>query len=205
MLPPFSDLTTDEDRERKAELSAPGTYHVITNVNSFASLPEYRDDLTATDEESLIISHTRLNSDNVEPSLDNILRNPDDPNVIILKDFEDFHTTLPYHTTATQFVPAFFHAPVVSNRGSRHSIGSNDTYSSQIRTVSMLDIARQGGKDADLLQHYRQTMSHKITEIESTDGDEDMFEAQARNYPPVHSHAFIFQPYMLMLGSYSTP
>ena len=43
-LPPFSSLTTDEDREKKAETSYPGTFHVVVNPNSFIHLPEYSDE-----------------------------------------------------------------------------------------------------------------------------------------------------------------
>jgi len=40
-LPPFAALTTDEEREKKAELRNPGTYHVVVNPRSFVSLSEY--------------------------------------------------------------------------------------------------------------------------------------------------------------------
>src|ERR1700754_2724477 len=43
-LPPFATLTTDEDREKKAERSSPGTYNVVVNQDSFQHLPEYTDD-----------------------------------------------------------------------------------------------------------------------------------------------------------------
>jgi hypothetical protein len=47
---------------------------------------------------------------------------------------------------------------------------------------SNLDNARAGGRDSELLQHYRTCISHHIAE---RIGDEDVFETQARNYPPV--------------------
>ena len=43
-LPPFAQLATDEDREKKAVRSTPGTYHVVVNPDSFQHLPEYSDD-----------------------------------------------------------------------------------------------------------------------------------------------------------------
>src|SRR5258708_7415101 len=43
-LPPFASLTTDEDREKKAERSSPGTYTVVVNQDSFHYLPKYNDD-----------------------------------------------------------------------------------------------------------------------------------------------------------------
>lgn len=43
LLPPFSMLTNDEDRERKAMHKLPGTYHIVVNPDSFASLEEHGD------------------------------------------------------------------------------------------------------------------------------------------------------------------
>ncbi|KIW98855.1 uncharacterized protein Z519_00518 [Cladophialophora bantiana CBS 173.52] len=43
-LPPFASLTTDEDREKKAETSSPGTYNVVVGPESFQHLPEYNDE-----------------------------------------------------------------------------------------------------------------------------------------------------------------
>lgn len=40
-LPAFATLTNDEDRERKAESTLPGTYSVVVTPKSFADLPEY--------------------------------------------------------------------------------------------------------------------------------------------------------------------
>lgn len=43
-LPSFATLTTDEERERKAQCTSPGTYYVVMNPDSFLHLPEYSDD-----------------------------------------------------------------------------------------------------------------------------------------------------------------
>ncbi|KAL3470663.1 hypothetical protein BJX99DRAFT_251014 [Aspergillus californicus] len=45
LLPAFTTLTSDEDREKKAQGSVPGTYHVVVVPESFAQLPEYTDTL----------------------------------------------------------------------------------------------------------------------------------------------------------------
>ncbi|KAJ5477234.1 hypothetical protein N7539_007378 [Penicillium diatomitis] len=85
-LPDFSLLTSDEDREKKAESSTPGTYHVVMVPESFSSLPEYAEE---TDDSRFTgdFSHsataspvrtTRSESDATE-----------DPNVVILRTFED--------------------------------------------------------------------------------------------------------------------
>ena len=49
LLPPFSELTCDEDRERKAEHQEPGTYHIIINPASFGSPEQYADNRDCTD------------------------------------------------------------------------------------------------------------------------------------------------------------
>ena len=41
-LPPFTNLTTDEDWQKKAEYQPPGTYYVVANSDSFAELDEYK-------------------------------------------------------------------------------------------------------------------------------------------------------------------
>jgi hypothetical protein len=48
--------------------------------------------------------------------------------------------------------------------------------------MSRLDIARAGGRDFELLEHYRTAISRHIAH---RIGNEDIFETQARSYPPV--------------------
>ncbi|KAJ5083818.1 transcriptional regulator family: Fungal Specific TF [Penicillium angulare] len=88
-LPPFALLTSDEERERKAEASSPGTYHVVVIPDSFSTLPEYADDgekafVTST-EVSLSATSSPISG---QHSVYNPSSNPD-PNVVILKTFED--------------------------------------------------------------------------------------------------------------------
>lgn len=49
----------------------------------------------------------------------------------------------------------------------------------------MLDTARNGGRDAELLCHYRTVISPLLSRTEQSIGEEDIFEAQARIYPAV--------------------
>lgn len=92
-LPPFALLTTDEDREKKAERSSAGTYNVVVNQESFQHLPEYNDDAESRKEflsplrrgsvaTSLTSSLGRDSSTDTKPSRE-------DPNVIVLSRFED--------------------------------------------------------------------------------------------------------------------
>ncbi|KAJ5257286.1 hypothetical protein N7478_013390 [Penicillium angulare] len=89
-LPPFALLTSDEERERKAEASSPGTYHVVVIPDSFSTLPEYADDLgekafVTSTEVSISATSSPISG---QHSVYNPSSNPD-PNVVILKTFED--------------------------------------------------------------------------------------------------------------------
>jgi hypothetical protein len=70
----FASLTTDEDRERKAECASPGTYNVVVNPSSFKHLPEYSDDLKT-----------------LSPPQEPISSVPGDPNIVVLRQFEDIN------------------------------------------------------------------------------------------------------------------
>lgn len=93
-LAPFATLLTDEDRERKAEASPPGTFHVIVNPDSFQHLAEYT--LDDNGQRSPIGGGLRRSSLAVslasslgrEPSFEAIAV-PGDPNIVILPRFED--------------------------------------------------------------------------------------------------------------------
>lgn len=92
-LPPFASLVTDEDREKKAERSSPGTYTVVVNQESFQHLPEYSDDPQIKRE---LLSPKRRGS--LATSLASSLSRdavvegvpvPGDPNIVVLPRFED--------------------------------------------------------------------------------------------------------------------
>ncbi len=92
-MPPFASLINDEDREKKAERSSPGTYHVVVNPDSFQHMPEYSDDDIVKRER---LSPLRRGS--IAPSLDSSFGKESstesisamaDPNVVVLPRFED--------------------------------------------------------------------------------------------------------------------
>ncbi|PLB46978.1 hypothetical protein P170DRAFT_466345 [Aspergillus steynii IBT 23096] len=85
-LPSFELLTSDEDRERKAESSVPGTYHVIVIPESFAHLPEYTEDTPETYVGDQVSYSFCINS---ETSQSCVATAEVDPNVVILKVFRD--------------------------------------------------------------------------------------------------------------------
>jgi hypothetical protein len=86
-------LTTDEERERKAEASNPGTYHVVVNPESFSGLLEYSDDSV---EETSMPKFSLKRRGSATSSMISGHRHEregstdiNDPNVVILDRFED--------------------------------------------------------------------------------------------------------------------
>lgn len=92
-LAPFANLLTDEDRERKAEASIPGKYHVIVNPESFQHLAEYltedSDSRRNGGPPRRASLATSLASSFSRDSNFEAISVPGDPNVVILPRFED--------------------------------------------------------------------------------------------------------------------
>lgn len=193
LLPPFSVLTTDEERERKAELQNPGTYHVVANLDSFVALPEYREEnasISGSGEMGSFKSPSRVvDEDEVSGSLSvDPVGGTDDPNVVILRVFEEptrKGSLQPSNRSTTN--PASPASSLASITTISRLVTQRNTIYTEGQSQSMLDIARGGGRDAQLLQHYRTTISPYILRAQRPEGDEDLFEIQARNYPPVNA------------------
>lgn len=84
-LPAFASLSSDEERERKAEASSPGTYHVVVVPDSFSALPEYAADSAEKVKSDSSSSGSDDSTGRAKP--DSVASH--DPNVVILKAFED--------------------------------------------------------------------------------------------------------------------
>lgn len=191
-LPSFSSLTTDEERERKAELTPKkGTYLVVVNPGSFENLPEY------SDEALFGASSTfpgRLDAFDTASSSRNTLVSDDDPDVVILKKFEDSNRK---SSISSPIMIPGVESPVIGfqphSQGSfefqpaiQESQGVYPRASSQPDiAMSLLDQARRGGPDAPLLQHYRTYISPNVIKLGHQDIPEDIFEIEARTYRPV--------------------
>jgi len=178
-MPPFSALTTDEQREMKAGLKEPGKYFVVANPSSFELLPEYRDSsMPEVDLAQALLqsSQARAAGGSSRIPSGSGIQDLEDPDTIILKAFEEpvrrgstqLPTKPPTSPSPYVFTPIY---PLSDH--ARELLGPS---------ASDLNNARVGGKDAELLQHYRTAISHHMGERVE---DEDVFETQARNYPPV--------------------
>lgn len=187
LLPPFWSLTTDEERERKAESVNPGTYHVVANPSSFKSLPEYQDkdgsscsypggpdDLGDFDQEDRFSDSRRA-----------VLADPPDPNVVILKKFADpLRRSTPQPSTrptTTPASPASFHV----SAGGTSQATCEDLQLGLGNSTRTFEVLRHGGRDIQLLQHYQRVVSLVVFGRERSMTEEDMFEVEARTYPPV--------------------
>jgi hypothetical protein len=81
--PTFATLTSDEQRERKAEIHRPGTFAVVATPDSFSSLPEYahrgRRPSTQSAQDSIGSPGSSSSRSVTRP----------DPNVVVLERFEE--------------------------------------------------------------------------------------------------------------------
>ncbi|CZR50832.1 uncharacterized protein PAC_00706 [Phialocephala subalpina] len=191
LLPPFQTLTTDEDREKKAEMHQPGTYHVITNPRSFASLPEYRDGgLSMIGGGQSLVHFGQDGSNETSGMSQNYLGDDEDPNTVILQSFDDTSrrgSINSFRLVTNAPSPIAYSGSLSRRPHSSHEVSTSRRSSTSQQNTSKLDIAPSGDRDAGLLEHYRRTLSQKIFKRERPDGDgdEDVFEIEAKTYPPL--------------------
>lgn len=201
-FPPFASLTNDEDRERKAELKAPGTYHIVVNPASFLDLEEHSvgeighnpttkgsSGLLRREDTAKRLRSPTLSADNAQ-----------DPDIVILRKFEDNTRRLgPWPTQAqssnpravplTSFVSA---SPSCSTSFSERHNASRRA-STPDTNSSVLDTAIQRRQDDRLLSHYRNFVREKTfdrwfrrTMVSWDDrAPHDIFEPLFDSYPPV--------------------
>lgn len=199
-MPPFATLKTDEEREKKAEGTSPGTYNVIVNPESFQHLPEYGDDaemkilrLSPLRRGSLAVS--MASSQGREPGVDGshqvdgVHQDSVDPNVVILPRFEDAtrRATLQWKDLHSPTPPR------LTTNSSEASIPILDGHADTEPTQSLMQRAAEGGQDANLLQHFRNHIWQQLAQIEhesmartSIRGSGiEVLENAARFFPPV--------------------
>lgn len=142
-LAPFATLLTDEDRERKAEASPPGTFTVIVNPDSFQHLAEYASD----DSEQKTTDNAPPRREHMAASLaSNMGRDsgpeaisvPGDPNTVIIPKFED----LSRRTT----------------RELKSPISPTDSNMPSIKREDSEPLQRTCSQEASILRHFRDTV-----------------------------------------------
>lgn len=185
-LPSFAELTNDEDRERKAESKAPGTFNVIVNPESFVGLPEYG--LSADARSPKPSSRSGRNSIDSRSSTEMPRSRPraagQDPNVVVLAKFEDSSLSLP--SLATFPVDRMTSLP-----DNLHRLDiSGSLQASSLTPGRRNDSVTQGVRDERLMVHYRGFISKRIFPLAKDIMfdrllQEDPIVAEAREFPPV--------------------
>ncbi|KAL1302235.1 hypothetical protein AAFC00_002660 [Neodothiora populina] len=191
-LPSFANLTNDQDRERKAGSRAPGTYNVIVNPRSFASLPEYgvHDPSRPRTHSSHSIHSGRdgLTSPSASVSPGGSRGQPgsdvEDPDIVVLPFFEDVSVTTPaslsFSTDRRTSLPETMqHLEITLNpRGSslpsrNHATGINE-------------------RNERLMVHYRGFIAKRIMPLgkhfylDHGAGQEDPIVLEARTFLPLY-------------------
>ncbi|RMZ92691.1 hypothetical protein DV736_g66, partial [Chaetothyriales sp. CBS 134916] len=173
-LPPFAQLLTDEDRERKAERSSPGTYHVVVNPDSFLHLPEYNGDNDTKRQSPLRRGSVAASQTSSQSAMDGVLGHSD-PNTVVLSRFED-----------------------VPRRGAGRDPKSPLTSQSRIKTEETEDILMDGESDRVLqdekyMRQFRSVVWKQLVPAE-IDGIENssavIVESEAAFFPPLY-HAMM--------------
>ena len=200
-LPPFSALTNDEDRERKAEYQPPGTYNVVVNPASFADLDEYRN---SDDEASPSPKRRRLimTSDHSSPIREQYRESSAeiaDPGIVILKRFEDSIRKLP---TLSALNTQFNFSPMqpLPSQGSSHAPSmspaqSLDMLSSPVSSSPLLSVVPMSGTDYKLVTYYQTFVHRHLAQVHrdslgtsleiGTFSSGEVFEKEAVGFRPV--------------------
>lgn len=168
-LPPFSSLTNDGDREKKAEFRAPGTYHIIVNPSSFMHLEEYRE---SNDCSNQAPAWKRPPLDRpIQPqnptgisSLHRSESPQKDPNVVILEKFEG--DTLIMQVNISHVPSA---TSIVSSESSSRQVSPRATVSPSFDQTVAAKIFLQipPGKDDDsrLIAHFNKFVMPSIAQV----------------------------------------
>lgn len=199
-LPPFSFLTNDEDREKKAEYRAPGTYNVVVNPSSFTVLREYREsspDLTSNTSLVAKSSPQRRRRTSSIPRQTSRGDLPDDPNVVILAKFEGEAVGMPIFsnrhvrsTTSTTSSPSLSSSATITS----HAEG-NPFSSETLPNQKLFQLPFRDGQDHQLIAHFNKFVQPSLAQVHRDalgtplDTDTllayDVFAQQAAHFPPV--------------------
>ncbi|KAL9603413.1 MAG: hypothetical protein Q9179_002218, partial [Wetmoreana sp. 5 TL-2023] len=204
-LPPFSRLTNDEDRERKAEFRRPGSYNVIVTPSSLNGLDEYKandgDDQTPVTAGSKA-SKTSLTSFSAA-DLENNIITFDDPDIVMLRVFEDNtkKTTSPMSPSLRFGLSS---SSSLTSPSSSHHFQRADMFMLPSQTTSppplTYEITPQDPRDWPLICHYRNLLSQHLFHVHRGTTTpplapgaffaQELFERTVATFPPLY-HALM--------------
>jgi hypothetical protein len=188
-MPPFFTLTSDEEREKKAENSHPGTYHVIATPDSFTGLPEYSDELSL---DSSIKSLKSRRGSATSSLLSRESSETNDPNVVILDRFED---NIQRYTTPQWRKPRLSPASSMVTSPPPAASPLQFPFEGYYALSHVLGVER-GSQDERLLTHFRDVVWKQLIQGQYTQElfsplsspmipGAEMFEEIASTFPPV--------------------
>ncbi|KAF2206431.1 hypothetical protein CERZMDRAFT_89316 [Cercospora zeae-maydis SCOH1-5] len=182
-LPAFSELTSEEDRERKAEAHKPGTFGVIVTPESFHDLPEYTNSSQGSPNRRRTRTHScRSGQLSPRPAVRRATTLPPDHNMIILDRFEDAASdmVMPTRSSLREEIPE-----ALQNL----SITSPPYTPSATSTAATASI-REG---EELVSHFRQYIVPRLIHpqfealpgVVSRGSTSDVLEREAARFPPL--------------------
>lgn len=199
-------LTNDEDRERKAELSRPGSYHLVVNPLSFAEFDEYRDNPRYWDSPKSIkferlrskhgdhFSNDQTQSNEPSDGPFNDAQMCNDPNTVILKVFED--DTYRIGSPRSAVVQAQCPRTLTPSHPSSVEIAHRtDCFGSSHGDTPLMRMAYQDGRDHQLVYYYKTFVYRHLAQVHrdslgtsletGTLLAPDVFERHAASFLPV--------------------
>ena len=206
LLPPFSILTNDEDREKKAEFRKPGSYHLVVNLSSFADFDEYKNGRHGGSSPRSMKSERRGSEHGHQFSSSqtqfgeshgdhfNDTQASNDPDIVILKIFEDDTHKLGSPTTAVvQGHP--LRTPTLSLPSSGGSAHGADQFRFSYENTPLMRMAHQDGRDHQLVFYYKTFVHRHLAQVHRDSlgtpletgalSAPDVFERQAASFLPV--------------------
>lgn len=209
LLLPFALLTNDEDRERKAEYRAPGTYNVIATLESFANLKEYKGDQNMVVKnrvatlDDILADQQRANSHGSRKSSADM---SEDPDILILDEFEDNTRRIPASgsLSAQSRTHGTSSSPVISSGAITQRTESPDL------ETRAIDISTLDGEDARLVSYYRDFIGRQVVQVHNdslgcpqntgTRSVQEILETEATRFPPVRTFCISSTIFTLILA-----
>ncbi|KAK3641316.1 hypothetical protein LTR56_011344 [Elasticomyces elasticus] len=186
-LPAFAALTSDEDRERKAETQRPGTFAVVATPDSFSNLPEYA---SAGQSNARRPSVQSTQSSVGSPASTSArLQHQPDPNTVLLDRFEEVSPP----TTSSLPTRGGPGRPDIPEAMRNLSIATPLQATSSIPAPATYN--RIPSSDDHLTAHFRQSIIRRLTQPlmqgQPRHGlvpgaTRDVFELEATRYRPLH-------------------
>ena len=199
-------MTNDEDREKKAEFRKPGSYHLVVNPSSFAEFDEYKDNghdrnspRSATskgsgNEYSGHFSNSQTQYDELHGYDFNEMQTSGDPDIVILKVFEDESHKLGSPTSAVVQRRAST-TPVLSQPSSAGSTSRANYFKFSYDNTPLMRMAHKDGRDHQLVYYYKNFVHRHLAQVHRDSlgtsletgalSAPDVFERQAASFLPV--------------------